>query len=280
MGKEVVLVNESGILPRLAWIPGVPTVQASFPSGEWDALIACDCGDGARVGDSLKAAAMNFPLIINIDHHASNDFFGHLNYVVPTACSTAELISDLLEEMKAPWSAEIATCLFAGLSSDTGSFKYSSTNARTFELAKKLVERGASPVAVSQNLYASNSFSSLKLHADALSQMSLVADGKIAKVKVTLEMYAKYGAAREEADPLVEMARDIEGVVVAVLFKEDVGLWRISLRGKGGIVDLSKVAASFGGGGHKAAAAFRWKRDFAELEKKLIEELTKALPAA
>jgi phosphoesterase RecJ-like protein len=277
MGKEVVCVNESGILPRLLWIPGVNGIQNTFPAGAWDAAIACDCGDAARVGDTLKQTIKSFPIIVNLDHHASNDFFGHYNYVKPEACSTAEIISDLVDTMKAPWSADVATCLFAGLSADTGSFKYSSTTAKTFALAQSLVGHGASPVAVAQELYAGNSLASVKLHAEALSGMELLEQGRIAKVVVTTEMFARYHAIKEDADPLVEIARDIEGVVVAVLLKQDTGLWRVSLRAKDTRVDVSRIAALFGGGGHKAAAGFRWKKDFDELQQKLIAEVTKSL---
>lgn len=277
MGKEVVCVNESGILPRLLWIPGVSTVQNSLPSGDWEAAVACDCGDGARVGDTLKQAIRSFPILVNLDHHASNDFFGHYNYVQPHASSTAEIIFDLVLEMKAPWSAEIATCLYAGLSGDTGSFKYSSTTAKTFAMAQKLVEHGASPSGIAGELYARNSLASVKLHAEALSGMKLLQDQRVAQVTVTKEMFARHGAQKEDADPLVEIARDIEGVVVAVLFKQDSDLWRVSLRAKDARVDVSKIAGLFGGGGHKAAAGFRWKREFADLEKQLISEISKSL---
>lgn len=277
LGKEVACVNESGILPHLCWIPGVSNFKSTFPSGAWDVVVACDCGDRARVGDSLKAAVSAFPAVVNIDHHASNDMFGHYNYVVPEACSTSELIVDLLEAMAAPWNPEIATCLYAGLSSDTGSFKYSSTTARTFELAQKLASRGASPFGIAQQLYARNSAASVKLHAEALSGLRFLDQGKTAFVAVTTEMLDRSGATREDADPLVDIARDIDGVVVAVLLKQDPDLWRVSLRAKGATVDVSSIASAFGGGGHKAAAGFRWRREREELERKLFSEITRAL---
>ncbi|MBN8548463.1 MAG: bifunctional oligoribonuclease/PAP phosphatase NrnA [Deltaproteobacteria bacterium] len=279
LGKDVVCINESGILDRLLWIPGVNAVQNSFPAGDWEAVVACDCGDGARVGDTFKEKVLGFPLLVNIDHHASNDFFGHYNYVKPDACSTSEIICDLIEELKAPWSADIATCLYAGISGDTGSFKYSSTTAKTFDMCQRLVQHGASPVAVAQNLYARNSLASVKLHAEALSSMKLQEHNRVASIAVTADMLARHAAQKEDADPLVEIARDIDGVVVAILFKQDADLWRISLRAKDARVDVSKIAGLFGGGGHKAAAGFRWKRSFAELEQKLMGEISKALGA-
>ncbi len=277
LGKEVALVNESGVLPRLTWIPGVEKIQSTLPEGNWDALVACDCGDRGRVGDSLKSRISNYPVVVNIDHHASNDYFGTLNYVIPDACSTSELIAEVLEALRVSVNADMATCLYAGLSSDTGSFKYSSTSQKTFTVASKLVAYGASPFGIAQHLYASNSSESVKLHAEALSRLRLLDNGQTAFVAVTSEMLSSSGASREDADPLVDIARDIEGVIVAVLFKQDEGLWRVSLRAKGSKVDVSKIATLFGGGGHKAAAGFRWRRDRAELESKLFSEITQAL---
>lgn len=277
LGKEVVCVNESGILPRLDWIPGVSSIRSTLPEGQWDAMVACDCGDGARVGDVLKHEVAKFPVVVNLDHHASNDFFGHYNYVIPEACSASELVCDLIDELKAPWTKEIATCLLSGISSDTGSFKYSSTTARTFSLAQKLVQHGASPVEIAQNLYARNSLPSVQLQARAMSSLALHCEGRIAEVIVTSELLAQNGATKEDADPLVDVARDIEGVVVAVLYKQDSGIWRVSLRAKDSRVDVSRIAGMFGGGGHKAAAGFRWRREFAELQAKLLEELTRAV---
>lgn len=280
LGKEVVCVNESGILERLRWIPGVNEIRPALPEGSWDAIVACDCGDAKRVGDTLKDSVLAHPLLINIDHHASNDFFGRYNYVIPTACSTAELICDLVDALDAPWSPEIAICLYSGLSSDTGSFRYSSTTAKTFEMAQKLVAHGASPVAVAQHLYASNSLASVKLHAEAMSGLQLFFDNQVAQVKVPVEMLARNGATKEDADPLVDLARDIEGVRIAILFKQDDGIWRVSLRSKDSALDVARIASTFGGGGHRAAAGFRWRRSYEELETNLHREIAATLAGA
>jgi phosphoesterase RecJ-like protein len=101
--------------------------------------------------------------------------------------------------------------------------------------------------------------------------------GQFAEVVVTQAMLKKHGADLLDSESLAERARDIEGVKGSALYKEDVDLWRVSLRSRGGVVDVSVIAAAFGGGGHKPAAAFRWRKDFATLQQELREAISKAL---
>jgi len=278
LGRTATCINESGILPGYRFLPGVPDVVTSFPSDR-ELLVVVDCGDRHRIGESLKGELSSFKTVINIDHHASNDSFGTLNYVVPTASSTAELIVDVLEALGGGIAADEATCLFAGLCTDTGSFRYSSTTARTFGTARRLVEAGASPHRIAQSLFSNDSLALVRLHAEALCGLELIAGGRAAIVRVTTEMFARHGAVPEDADGIVERARDVRGVEIAVLLKEDAGVWRVSMRSKDPRFDVAAVAAKFGGGGHRAAAGFRWRRPVGELEALLPGEIAAALAA-
>jgi len=279
LGKKVVCVNETGVLDRYTFIPGVGEVQSSFPAGEWDLCITCDCGDRGRIGESLKGTVTAFPRLMNIDHHASNDLFGHLNYVIDTASSTSEMIVEVLNALGVTLSPDMALCLFAGISADTGSFRYASTSARTFAVAEALVGAGARPAAVSQALYGSDSLALVKLQAAAVSAMEILAGGRLSCIAVPQEMFKAHGALPEDADSLVERGRDIAGVEIAVLFKQDVDLWRVSLRSKRAELDVSQVAQAFGGGGHKMAAGFRWRRELSELRPLLLGKLEALLAA-
>jgi len=269
VGKDVICVNEDGPSERLAFIPGVQDVLAEFPKDFAKLLIAVDCGDARRVGDSLSAGVRSFETVMNIDHHSSNDLFGALNYVDPHASSTAELIFRLLEEMQAHISAEVATCLFAGLSADTGSFKHSSTSQQSFAIAGRLVECGAVPWKIAQELYASTSFPTLKLQAEAICAMELFAAGQVAEIVVTKEMALRHGADPEETDELKQVAQGVKGVKVSAVIREADDLWRVSLRSRDPRYDVAAVAEKFGGGGHKCAAAFRWRKGLDELKRKL-----------
>jgi phosphoesterase RecJ-like protein len=240
------------------------------------------------VGDTylpwLKAA----PLVVNIDHHNANTEFGHFNIVVETASSTSEIIFDLLCMLEKDLGrediihADSAMALLAGIIGDTGSFRYATTSAKTFLAAHTLVLRGARPDTIAQKLFASVSLAAVRLQADAMSSMQMHFNGKFAEVLVSQEMLARHGAELLDSDSLVERARDIEGVLVAALFKQDLDLWRVSLRSRSGTVDVAAIARSFGGGGHKPAAAFRWRRDLPTLQSELrarIQEALEALPS-
>jgi phosphoesterase RecJ-like protein len=278
LGKKVVLVNETGPLDGLAWIPLVREVRTDFVPGDYDLLMCCDCGDAKRVGDSLLEKVRSHPNVINLDHHASNDFFGTYNIVEPRASSAAEVVLKVIEALRVPLDSEISTALYAGLSADTGSFRYSSTETSSFAMAQKLVSAGANPFAIAQELYARVSLAALKLQSEALGALKIVADGRISLVAVTFKMLKSSGANKQDADSLVDIVRDIDGVAVAVLLKEDAGFWRVSMRSRVPQVDVAEVAGIFGGGGHKAAAGFRWKKERAELESLLLAELERRLP--
>jgi phosphoesterase RecJ-like protein len=284
LGKSVAVYNDHGFIPRYKVIPGASEVE----KGAWplleseDVVVACDCGAAERVGDQLLRNLMEAPCVINIDHHASNSRFGSLNLVVEEASSTSELIFDVLKGLEALEgrsdiiSKEAAECLLSGIIGDTGSFRYPSTTAKTFLVAHELMLRGARPGPLTQELYANQSLVALRLQSEALGAVSVHANG-FAEVVVTQEMLRRTGADILDADSLAERARDIEGVKVSALYKQDTDLWRISLRARQGIADVSAVAQAFGGGGHKAAAAFRWRKDLETLQRELREAIANLL---
>jgi phosphoesterase RecJ-like protein len=285
MGLSVSLYNESGFVPRYAAIPRAGQVGSIIPTtvpGE-AAVIICDCGAIERVGDAVLPFIRSAPLTVNIDHHNGNSRFGTLNYVVEGASSTSELVYDILRNVEQRLartdviSRDGASCLLAGIIGDTGSFRYPSTTASTFLAAHDLVTRGARPDVLTQELFANHSLSAVKLQAEAMTGVQLSHDGAFAQVVVTQAMIKRLGADLLDADSLAERCRDIAGVKVSALFKEDVDMWRVSLRSRKGAVDVSAIAQSFGGGGHKPAAAFRWRRDFETLRKELSDKIGAAL---
>jgi phosphoesterase RecJ-like protein len=230
------------------------------------------------VGDLLLKELQAAPRTINIDHHTSNSHFGHLNLVIEGASSTSELVYDVLDALEQRTgksdiiTKNAASCLLGGIIGDTGSFRYPSTSAKTFLVAHALVVRGARPDTLTQELFAKQSMQAVKLQSEALTGLTLHPNG-FAEVLVTQEMLARLGADILDAESLAERARDIEGVRVSALYKQDVDLWRVSLRTREPGVDLSVIAQSFGGGGHKAAAAFRWRRDLETLQRELREAI-------
>jgi phosphoesterase RecJ-like protein len=284
-GVSVSVYNENGFVPRYRVMPGVSEVRKDLPTtfSTDDVVIVCDCGAVERVGESFLPSIRGAHRVVNIDHHTANALFGHANYVVDGASSTSELVVGLLRGLEERLGrADLITeasakCLLAGIIGDTGSFRYPSTTARTFLVASQLVERGARPDILTQELFANQTVAAVRLQAEALTGVTLLEGGAFAEVVVTQEMVKKNGAELLDADSLAERARDIEGVKVSALYKQDVDMWRVSLRSRQGAVDVAAVAQKFGGGGHKPAAAFRWRRDFETLRSELRAAIQSAL---
>lgn len=277
LGIDAHCVNEDGRSERYAYIPGLNLVESEVRSSDgWDIVVICDCGDLGRVGEKFKPVVTSARQVLNIDHHVSNPGYGTHNLVRDKASSTAELVFEILDLMPGALTVDAATCLYVGIVGDTGSFRYSSTSARTFEIAAKLVRLGVKSDKVAHAMFSCNPLASVRLQTEAMSGLKILFGGKAAEVVVTNEMYQRFGATREDADNLVERARDIEGVLVSILIKQDREIWRVSLRSSDAACNVSEIASSMGGGGHKMAAAFRWSKSLDELQAILhskIEEM-------
>lgn len=270
-GVDAYCVNQDGPSERYDFIPGIESVLSAVPESAepWDIVCICDCGDLNRVGDSFQDTIARARTVVNIDHHVSNPLYGTHTLVRDTASSTAELVYEVLENIPGSISSDVATCLYVGIVGDTGSFRYSSTSSRTFEIASRLLAAGVRADKISQAMFGSNTLSAVRLQSEAMSNLEVRNDGRVAEVLVTSEMYRKHGASREDADSLVERARDIKGICLSVLIKQDGDIWRVSLRSTNSRYNVSDIAASMGGGGHKMAAAFRWPGDLSDLRSAL-----------
>jgi bifunctional oligoribonuclease and PAP phosphatase NrnA len=279
LGKEVVVYNETGVHPKYHFIPGADSVVSVFPESSFDTVVVCDCADLKRLGDESAQLIAPHSFLINIDHHISNTSFGSLNLVVPDATSTCEVLVPLVEELIAPqeMTHEIATSLLTGIVSDTGSFRYRSTTSEALEMAASLIRHGAALSNITIGLFSELSFATVRLQSLALSRVSLSFDNRIALIVVTEELYREAHAEPDDTEGLAEQARDIAGVEVGALIRWHGDRWRVSLRGKPDYLDLSAVASQFGGGGHKAAAAFRFSGDLEYLTQQLLNALAGAL---
>lgn len=220
-------------------------------------LIALDCGDRSRVcvSEEIKENAKK---IICIDHHASNDSYGDLNYIDVNASSTSELVYNILVRLNelenmSIINKDIATALYTGLATDTGNFSYSSTHPSSFEMAKNLLLAGAQRDKIIQNVFQSNSYSYYKLLGEALNTLDIV-DNKIACISLTIDMLQRNNISFNDVDGITTYTRDIEGVEVGILLKQKKeNEVKVSLRSKN-YVNVSKIAQSFNGGGHIRAA--------------------------
>ena len=249
MGKQADVVLNGSVPVIYRPLPFADSItQAQHVNGHYDAAILLECDSIQRT--NLQGLEGNF--LINIDHHASGRPFANLNWIDPNACATAEMIYWLAREAGVPITPDVATCLYTAVLTDTGSFCFVGTNERTFALAQELVHCGADAARIAQIVYFRNPTSKMRLLGAALS--GLHRDADLAWMAVNREQMERCGALDEDCEGLVNYALAIEGVEVAIFFREQADRrWRVSLRSKGA-VDVSAIAARFGGGGHHCAS--------------------------
>lgn len=249
MGKDANVVLSDGVPGIYRPLPGSDSVfQTTQDAPEPDAVIILECDGVART----KLTGLEKHYLINIDHHATARPFANVNWIDPDACATAEMIFRLAREAGVKISTEAATCLYTAVLTDTGSFCFTGTTERTFALAQELVRCGADPVRIAQNVYFSTQLSKMRLLGAALS--NLQRDGSLAWMDVSHVTMEQCQATEENCEGLVNYALAIEGIEVALFFRElPDHRYRISLRSKGS-VNVAAVAAAFGGGGHECAS--------------------------
>ena len=262
--KKITLYNESSIPVVYRFLPGVEMIENSINNAnDFDTAIILDCSNLQRIG---TAASMvnDIPTIINIDHHISNSQFGSFQLIDTSASSTAEIIYRLIKKMGVAIDKTIATSIYTGILTDTGSFRFSNTNQAAFAICQEMVEKGVDPSDVAQHVYGRYSLGRIKLLNLALDSIEIFHNGKLSIMTITQEMLSKTGTRAEDIDGLINYARRIEDVKIAALIHEkqngrhnlkDSGRYHVSLRSDGS-VDVAAMAASFGGGGHISAAGF------------------------
>ncbi len=279
MGKDVTAYLEDPVPEIFRFLPGADTVVHDLGDQEpFQVTFAVDCGQKERLGAGFSG--FKEPgLIVNIDHHATNDRFGDVNVIEPGASATGEMIFDLLKAMGAHITPEVATNLYVAIHTDTGSFRYSSSTADAFIKTGELVRLGADPWEVTTRVYESYPVEKLRLLGLSLSTLEVMNlnGAGVALMRVTLDMFRKTGGAKEHTDGFVNFARSIKGVEVAVLFREDgPDRYKVSLRSKGN-VDVSLIASAFGGGGHHNAAGFNMEGGFEEIKKRVLDVISEKL---
>lgn len=262
LGKKVTYVLDDVVPANLKFITeGVKKCESSDIINsdlKKYTLISLDCGDIYRIALDKKIVE-NVKNHINIDHHITNNGFGNYNYVKPEESSTCEIVYNVLKQYEKineskVITVEIATALYLGLVTDTGCFQYSNVRPSSFKMAEELLEIGAQKNDIITRIYQSSKLNYYKVLGDALENLEVYYDGKVAVTYLTLEMLLKHGVKYDEIDPIVTYTRDIEGVEVGIFIKEkNKGEFKISIRSKEK-ADVSLFAQEFNGGGHKRAS--------------------------
>ena len=277
-GKDAVVVNADGLGPFFRFLPGSGILQPppAQPPEPDRLIIAVDCADRPRLGrvfESWQRAPD-----VNIDHHISNPGYAKLNLVDPESPATAQLLTEIILALKLPLTPDVAANLYVGLMTDTGCFRYRQTTARSFELAAKLVTAGADPARLAENCYQGFRAERLLLLRGVLNSLNFAQNERVAWFHLSPEMYARTGATPDETEGLIEYLQAVRTVEVAFLIEAMAdGYTRASLRSRG-VVDVQKICAAFGGGGHRLAAGLRSRLEPVVLEKKLLDLIAEQLP--
>lgn len=256
---------------NLGFLPWFDKITDRFPESA-DCMISFDCGSYGRLGIEKE-----LPLI-NIDHHASNDFYGTHNLLDTSAISTTQVVYDYFVANDIKINGKMALSLYAGLVDDSKCFSAPECNAKTFGMAHSLIELGAEHTVCVEWLYRRRSLASLRIRGVLLKQMKLVADGRLALFEVPLPLLEETGATVAECKKVLDEALGMRSVQAAVMVLDHPhGGAKLSLR-TDGTVDAAKIMAAFGGGGHVRRAGTRLKQEnYNELAKDMMSMITKEL---
>ena len=274
LGKDVRIWNEEGMLEKYSFLPNANLLTKPPAEPEdVDVAIALDTAIQNRLGKSLPAVR-SAKVWINIDHHPSNPGYGDLVYIDPKSPATGQILFELIKSEKLPIDAAIAENLYVAISTDTGSFQYPNTTARTFEIAAELVRAGVGVGRVSQLTYENYPRRRVELLRDLLGTMRFDANDRVASFSLSLATAKRLGVLPEDNEGLIDHLRAIRGVIVAVFFEELAdGKVRVSMRSKNEKVNVCAICEKFGGGGHVLAAGARVRGSLAEVERKILEEV-------
>ena len=274
LGKDVRIWNEEGMLEKYSFLPNANLLTKPPAEPEdVDVAIALDTAIQNRLGNSLPAVR-SAKVWINIDHHPSNPGYGDLVYIDPKSPATGQILFELIKSEKLPIDAAIAENLYVAISTDTGSFQYPNTTARTFEIAAELVRAGVDVGRVSQLTYENYPRRRVELLRDLLGTMRFDANDRVASFSLSLATAKRLGVLPEDNEGLIDHLRAIRGVIVAVFFEELAdGKVRVSMRSKSEKMNVCAICEKFGGGGHVLAAGARVRGSLAEVERKILEEV-------
>ena len=278
LGCQVVLYNESSIPEVYRFLPAVSRIQKKITDWQpFDTAVILDCGVLERVGRGADQIAA-IPVIVNIDHHSTNNRFGQFQLVDATACATSEIIYRLVQEMNLDVDEAMATAIYTGILTDTGSFRFSNTNQAAFRICEAMVTAGVKPSEVAKYVYGAYSLGRIKLLNLALDSIEISNNGYLSMMTVTQNMLKDTDTQPEDVAGLINYARRIRDVKVAALIHElDSGTgkknrkkFHVSLRSDGS-VDVASIATKFDGGGHAGAAGFSVESSLAELKQTIYD---------
>ena len=278
LNKKTTLYNESPVPAVYRFLPAIDRIVRHIDRANiYDTAIILDCSDLQRIGKAVSTVN-RIPVIINIDHHITNTHFGNFQLIDTSACATTEIIYRLLKKMAVPINRAVATSIYTGIFTDTGSFRFSNTNRSAFAICEEMLGLGVDPYNVAQHVYETYSLGHIRLLNLAINSIEISYNGKLSMMVLTKKMLDETGTQPEDINGLINYAKGIEGVKVAVLIQgltnnkgepKKPGRFKVSLRSDG-TVDVAAIATSFGGGGHYRAAGFSIESTLSDIKSEII----------
>jgi phosphoesterase RecJ-like protein len=276
LGKTVRIVNHDPPPAYLHTLAGVKDIEVANSVGErFDAAVVLECGTLERT----EVTGLDRQPVINIDHHAGNAMYGALNWFDPGAAACAEMVHDLTVALGVPMTPAIGAALYAGILTDTGSFRHANITARTFAACRNVAACGVDVAGLAAAIYQSSSLGKLRLTGRLLQDMQLEADGRVALLRVDDTLLRDTDCPSDDMEGVINLplaARDVEAVI---MIKTMDGVTRASLRSKG-VVDVRSVATAYGGGGHRNAAGCTLETPTPDTERRLLSRTVTAIEQA
>ncbi len=276
MGKTATVLNADPVPGNLAFLPGADSVVYHEDGSGYEVAVVVDCGSPERTG-RVQAELAKPAVMVNIDHHRTNGGCGDYCLIDPEAAATGMLVYRILSAMGTEIDYDVAVNIYVSILTDTGSFHYANSSPEAFHIAGEMIRRGIDPWAVAEQVYETQSAERLRLLGRILSSLEIAAGGKVAAITAMKRDLAEFSARKDFLEGFINYPRSVIGVEVAVSFREEGnGEFRVSFRSKGR-VDVSAVAQSFGGGGHRNAAGCTVQGSLDEVRKKVFGALEAAL---
>ncbi len=272
MGKRAKLLNNDEIPSKYAYLyEGI--AEEDFDE---EFIVSVDVAEIKLLGDSIREKYGD-RIDLSIDHHESSRFYAKETYVEPDSASACEIIYLVIKALGVSVDSDIASCVYTGLSTDTGCFKYSNVTPRTHLIAAELIACGAAHSKINEIMFDTKTFGSIMLEKLCYENLEMFCDGKVAVISVTKKMLSDCGVDKSALDAIKPITRQIEGVGIGITVKEeDGGKTGVSVRTSEDY-DASLICAHFGGGGHIRAGGCEFSTSVEEAKKKVIEYITENL---
>ena len=286
IGKKVDLYSSDNIPNHLKFLPdwGIITNDLSALKKKYDLIVLLDCTDIYRPGKAFGDFISDYKekKLIFIDHHDTNNANSDMSLLDVDAACTGILVYKLLKQCNIEINKEIADCVLSTIIGDTGSFRYSNTNSEALKISGELLEVGADLTMITQAIYENEPLSKIKLISEAINTLEVDNTTKIASIYVDESMYKRTNTTREDTEGIVNITRSINGISVAIFFKQvhvngnNLPAWKVSLRSKYN-VDVSKIAQKFGGGGHIKAAGFSIEGSIENVKNEVLQSVKEVI---